>query len=249
MMGSVAKINAQFRELAGWSIACVLFVLVSPLMLGLAVLVLMIDGRPAFFLHRRVGRGCQPFWLLKLRTMRASPDRAVPQVTPPGDSRVTRFGRILRRYRLDELPQLLNVVSGDIALVGPRPEWIGYAERYPECAKTVLQIVPGIVDPGSLAFLLLEGELISSEAEPEAVYLEQVVPVRTAISIAYAARATPLSDLAVVLAGCVCALFPKWGWPLGLRLAGVKGSAARDQLRCMGKESDNEPERAQRVGG
>ena len=249
MIGSVAKINAQVRELTGWSIACVLFVLFSPLMLGLAALVLLIDGRPAFFLHRRVGRGSQPFWLLKLRTMRASPNRPVLQVTPPGDGRVTPLGRILRRYRLDELPQLLNVVLGDIALVGPRPEWIGHVERYPECAKSAFQMVPGIVDPGSLSFLLLEGELISSGAEPEAAYLEQVVLVRTSISIAYAARATPLSDLAVVLAGCVCALLPKWGWPLGLRLAGVRGSVVRDQLRCMSKGSDNELGRAQRVGG
>ena len=156
------------------------------------------DGGSPFFRQVRVGRGGRPFRIWKFRSMRRGAEALGPQLTRARDPRITRVGAVLRRYKLDELPQLLNVLAGDMSLVGPRPEVPRYVAAYtPEQAR-VLELVPGITDPASLAYIDEEA-ILARAADPERAYLERLMPEKIRINLDYAARATPLSDVAVIL--------------------------------------------------
>ncbi len=136
--------------------------------------------------------------MLKLRTMVHAPRAADLSLTVGDDPRITRLGRWLRRTRLDELPQLVNVLRGEMALVGPRPEVPRYVERYPAVLRErVLAVRPGITDPSSLEHLDEAAELAAA-ADPEQHYVEIVLPRKLATAAAYAERATPRTDLAVL---------------------------------------------------
>jgi lipopolysaccharide/colanic/teichoic acid biosynthesis glycosyltransferase len=126
--GIAARVDATLRRALDVLVAALGLVLLAPLLLLIAATVRATSAGPALFVHRRVGRGGLPFDLLKFRTMRASAGAAGPQITPDGDPRITRAGRVLRATKLDELPQLWNVLRGDMSLVGPRPEVPGYVE-------------------------------------------------------------------------------------------------------------------------
>ena len=155
-----------------------------PVFAAVALLIVLEDGGPVFFRQERVGRGGRPFRIWKFRTM--------------GGDGVTRVGAWLRRTKLDELPQLLNVLRGEMSLVGPRPELPRYVALYDDAQRRVLDARPGITDPASLAFVA-EGELLAGEADPEAAYVAAVLPEKLRLSLDYAARATLRSDLGVVL--------------------------------------------------
>jgi lipopolysaccharide/colanic/teichoic acid biosynthesis glycosyltransferase len=139
-------------------------VLLSPVLLLLAALVKLSDGGPVFFRQQRVGQGGQPFWIVKFRTMVVNAEKAGPQVTRDADPRITRIGRLMRKLKLDELPQLWNVLVGDMSFVGPRPEVPRYVERYTPAQRRVLELKPGITDPASLEFRE-EEEMLAAKAE------------------------------------------------------------------------------------
>jgi lipopolysaccharide/colanic/teichoic acid biosynthesis glycosyltransferase len=170
----------------------------SPLMLLIAIVVKADDGGAVFFRQERIGRGGRPFRMWKFRTMvpRAS-SLGIP-LTTAGDSRITRVGAWLRAHKLDELPQLLNVLRGDMTMVGPRPEVPKYVDMYTAEQRCVLDLDPGITDRASIVFAD-ESALLAKHADPERFYIERVVPEKIRINLEYADRATPLSDLAVVL--------------------------------------------------
>jgi lipopolysaccharide/colanic/teichoic acid biosynthesis glycosyltransferase len=168
-------------DLAGVAVgACLLW----PVFAAVALLIVLEDGPPVFFRQERVGRGGRPFRIWKFRTM-------------AGD-RVTHVGAWLRRAKLDELPQLLNVLRGEMSLVGPRPELARYVALYDEAQRRVLDALPGITDPASLRFVA-EGELLAEAEDPEAAYVATVLPEKLRLSLDYASRATVRSDLGVVL--------------------------------------------------
>jgi lipopolysaccharide/colanic/teichoic acid biosynthesis glycosyltransferase len=170
--------------------------LLSPLFLATALAILWRDGRPVFFRQERIGRGGQPFYLWKFRTMR--PASGGPLLTVAGDARITPLGRLLRRTKLDELPQLWNVLKGEMSLVGPRPEVRRYVERYTPDQRRVLALTPGITDPASLKYFD-EERVLATFSDPESAYVEVIMPQKISLNLDYAARATFLSDLAVVL--------------------------------------------------
>jgi lipopolysaccharide/colanic/teichoic acid biosynthesis glycosyltransferase len=170
----------------------------APLLLVLA-LVVRADGGPAFFRQKRVGHRGHRFRIWKFRTMVPGADRLGPQLTVHGDARITRIGRWLRRTKLDELPQLLNVLVGEMSLVGPRPEVPRYVVHYTPEQRQVLELVPGITDPASLAYRD-EARLLAASSEPETLYVERIMPDKLRRNLAYARRATLGSDLRVVLA-------------------------------------------------
>jgi lipopolysaccharide/colanic/teichoic acid biosynthesis glycosyltransferase len=171
-------------------------VLLSPLFLATALAILWREGRPVFFRQERIGRGGQPFHLWKFRTMR--PASSGPLLTVAGDARITPLGRLLRRTKLDELPQLWNVLKGDMSLVGPRPEVRRYVERYTPDQRRVLALTPGITDPASLKYFN-EEDVLATFPDPESAYVEVIMPQKISLNLDYAARATFLSDLAVIL--------------------------------------------------
>ena len=195
----VAYCRGRRKRLLDLSIALPALVLLAPLFVLIAILVVLLTGLPILVRQPRVGRDGAPFVLLKFRTMRVRPAQGMP-LTGSGDARVTRLGRLLRRFKLDELPQLLNVVRGEMSLVGPRPEVPRYVAGYTEEQRRVLEVPPGITDPASLAYRDEESLLgAQPEAERESYYLRELVPRKLALSLDYARRASASGDLKVIL--------------------------------------------------
>lgn len=152
-------------------------VLLSPLLLAVALWIRLDSPGPALYRQQRVGRHGVLFDILKFRTM-AERGSGGPQLTVGRDPRITRAGHVLRRYKLDELPQLINVVQGTMSLVGPRPEVPRYVACYPPAARdTVLSVAPGITDLASILYKE-ENALLGQTADPERVYVETILPVK-----------------------------------------------------------------------
>ncbi len=169
--------------------------LLAPLLLLAAAWVRLDSPGPALFRQTRVGRHGVPFTIHKFRTMRVAPGAAI---TVGEDPRITRSGRFLRASKLDELPQLWDVLRGAMSLVGPRPELPRYVAFYPaELRERVLSVRPGITDPASLAFSR-EAELLAAAADPEREYVDVVLPAKLKLSAEYAAQATLSADLRLI---------------------------------------------------
>jgi lipopolysaccharide/colanic/teichoic acid biosynthesis glycosyltransferase len=169
----------------------------SPLFLIVSVMVKAPDGGPVFHRAQRVGRGGHLFMLLKFRSMIPDADRHGGGITVYGDARVTRVGRFLRRFKLDEIPQLINVLKGEMSLVGPRPEDPRYVALYTSDQRQVLQVRPGITSVASLQYKDEESLLRGSEWER--VYVNEILPKKLAMEIDYIPRQSILKDLMVIL--------------------------------------------------
>ncbi|KQY82813.1 sugar transferase [Pelomonas sp. Root1444] len=171
--------------------------LLAPLLLAAAVWIKLDSPGPALFRQTRVGRFGVPFTIHKFRTMRVAPGA---QITVGEDPRITRAGRLLRATKLDELPQLWDVLRGAMSLVGPRPEVPRYVALYPaELREVVLSVRPGITDPASLQFRN-ESELLALAADPEREYVEVVMPTKLRLAADYVRSASLMGDLRLILA-------------------------------------------------
>lgn len=180
------------------SAATGILIIGAPVWALIAVLVRMTSGRPVLHRAVRVGRGGVPFTLLKFRTMRATPvDEVATRVTGAGDARVTRIGNWLRRSKLDEIPQLVNVLRGEMSLVGPRPEDPAFVALYTEAQLRLLEQRPGITSPASLAYRH-EEQLLADSSDVEQAYVEEVMPAKLAMELAYFERRSLLSDFRVL---------------------------------------------------
>ena len=183
-------------DLLGASLA---LLLLSPLMLAIALAIKLDSRGPVFFRQQRVGRHGVPFDIHKFRSMAADAPQRGPALTVGDDPRITRIGRWLRRTRLDELPQLLDVLAGRMSLVGPRPEVPQYVAHYPAALRErALSVRPGITDPSSLLYLD-EADLLARAADPEREYIEVILPRKLQCAADYAAQANLRSDLGVLL--------------------------------------------------
>ena len=168
----------------------------APLLLLLAAWIKIDSPGPVFFRQQRVGRHGVPFSIHKFRTMRHG--AAGLQLTVGPDPRITRCGHWLRRWRLDELPQLIDVLVGHMSLVGPRPEVPRYVALYPPLLRQrVLAVRPGVTDPASLHFID-EAAVLAAAADPEREYVERILPEKLARAAEYAEHATLASDLALL---------------------------------------------------
>jgi lipopolysaccharide/colanic/teichoic acid biosynthesis glycosyltransferase len=157
-------------------------VLLSPVLVAAAIAIALEDGWPVLFRQCRVGRDGREFLLLKFRSMRLG--MAGTRITTKQDSRITRTGAVLRRYKLDELPQFWNVVRGDMSLIGPRPEVPAFVDPQDPKWRAVLRVKPGISDLASLAYRN-EEELFAGAADPERHYREVLLPAKLALSLHY----------------------------------------------------------------
>jgi lipopolysaccharide/colanic/teichoic acid biosynthesis glycosyltransferase len=166
-----------------------------PLFLVIAAAVKLSSHGPVFYRANRIGRGGVPFRLLKFRTMKVN-DGSGPVVTTAGDSRVTAVGRVLRRFKLDELPQLVNVLRGEMSLVGPRPEDPRYVAMYTATQRRILDFLPGITSAASLRYR--HEEQLLTGPDWERTYIDVVMPEKIAIDVAYLERRTLRSDLGVI---------------------------------------------------
>ena len=174
-------------------------VITAPLFVAAAVAVKIGSPGPVFFRQTRVGLGGKTFRIRKFRTMQeATQADAALQVTAANDARITRQGQWLRRWKIDELPQLLNVLAGDMSLVGPRPEVPRYVALWPaELRPLILSVRPGLTDPATLRYLDEEGRLAAVE-DPERLYIEEILPSKAAAYADYAGNRSFLGDLALL---------------------------------------------------
>jgi lipopolysaccharide/colanic/teichoic acid biosynthesis glycosyltransferase len=168
----------------------------SPLFITLAVAVKLNSPGPIFYRARRVGQYGKEFYLFKFRSMIANADKIGPGVTGSGDSRITSVGRFLRRTKLDELPQLVNVLRGDMSIVGPRPEDSRYVALYTASQKRVLDVRPGITSPASVKYRNEEAML--SGTDWETLYIQQIMPAKLAIDLEYADNPTIWRDVHII---------------------------------------------------
>lgn len=170
--------------------------LLSPLLAVIAVAIKLDDGGPVFYCQDRAGKHFRLFRVWKFRSMIAGADRE-GLLTAPGDSRLTRVGRWLRRYKLDELPQLFNVLTGDMQLVGARPEVERYTQMFQAEYALILQDRPGITDPATLAYRHEEQMFAASRMERQ--YVNEILPAKLKLSLDYQARRSFWSDLKLLL--------------------------------------------------
>lgn len=169
----------------------------SPLFLVLAVWIKCDSAGPVFYRQVRVGRYNKDFRLFKFRSMRPGSDRKGLITVGGRDPRVTRSGYYIRKYKLDELPQLINVFIGDMSLVGPRPEVRKYVDMYNAEQMHVLDVRPGITSFASIRYRD-ENDILAAAEDPDRAYIEQVMPDKIAIDLEYVAKASLATDIALI---------------------------------------------------
>jgi len=176
-------------------VSAVLLLVLAPLLVLIGLLVRLDSAGPAIFSQERVGRYGRTFRILKFRTMRAEAGPTGPLITVTGDQRATRAGRWLRATKLDELPQLVNVLIGDMSLVGPRPEVPRYVALYTAADReVVLSVRPGITDQAAIEFRD-EGDLLAAAVDPEQCYVDDILPRKLQFYRSYVRNRTFLGDL------------------------------------------------------
>jgi lipopolysaccharide/colanic/teichoic acid biosynthesis glycosyltransferase len=180
--------------------------LLLPLFALVGLCIKLTSRGPVFYRQWRVGKNGHPFQIVKFRSMDVVNSETPPGVTVLRDKRVTRFGRILRRYKIDELPQLWNVLRGEMSLVGPRPELPKYTATYSSLQSCVLNVRPGITDPASLAYRD-EEEILSHHEDPEQFYMEEILPDKLSRNVAYIRSISLRTDLRIIFTTVVCSFF------------------------------------------
>jgi lipopolysaccharide/colanic/teichoic acid biosynthesis glycosyltransferase len=194
-MGQAANMIKRLLDIVASGIG---LAILSPLLAVVALLVKCTSRGPVFFRHERIGKNFQPFHVLKFRSMvHDSPRRGGP-ITFGDDPRITRFGAMLRKTKIDELPQLLNVFRGEMSLVGPRPEVRRYVEMYRPDYEVILRIRPGITDLASLKFRD-ESTLLGRAADPEYEYAHHILPEKIRLAQEYVAKQSVFFDLKIIL--------------------------------------------------
>jgi len=169
----------------------------SPLLLSLMVRIRTEDGGPVFYRGLRIGLHGQPFRIFKFRTMVVNADRMGGPSTADDDPRITRIGKKLRKYKLDELPQLINVFLGDMSLVGPRPEVPHYVNMYTDEEKAILTVRPGITDWASL-WNPDEGAILAGSPDPEKAYMEKIRPEKIRLQLKYVRERSFWTDIQII---------------------------------------------------
>lgn len=205
------------------------FLFLWPIFLLLALLVKLGSRGPILFRQERMGKSGRRFMIVKFRTMRVGAEKQGPGITIGNDSRITSVGRIMRTLKVDELPQLWNVLKGEMSLVGPRPELPIYLAGYSEEQKGVLEVRPGITDPASLAYCE-EAELLAQQADPESYYREVILPHKLTLNLEYIRRMSFALDVAVMAKTCTAVLF-KWRPLIYSTLADKGSSGASWQIK------------------
>ena len=170
----------------------------SPVFMVVAVLVKLDSKGPVFFRHARIGKDFRPFRVYKFRTMKEGAEQCGSSITVDRDERITRLGRLLRRTKLDELPQLLNVLKGDMSLVGPRPEVKEYVDLYASEYRQLLTVRPGITDPASLQYSE-EEKVLAASPNWEEDYRKRVLPDKIRLSRQYVENHSLVTDLQLIL--------------------------------------------------
>ena len=174
------------------------FLAISPFLALISLLIKLDSKRPVFYRGARVGRFGKIFRIYKFRTMVTGADRIGSSSTPEDDCRITRVGRFLRKFKLDELPQLLNVLEGDMSFVGPRPQVEWAVRLYKENERKLLDVKPGITDHASLKFSN-EDEILRGSTDPDKDYMEKIAPEKIKLGLEYANNNSFAGDILIIV--------------------------------------------------
>ncbi len=203
----------------------------SPVLSILALLIKLSSPGPVFYRGVRVGRYGKPFRILKFRTMVVDAERIGGSSTPEDDPRITTVGRFLRNYKLDELPQLINVLKCDMSFVGPRPQVPWAVELYTEEEKALLSVRPGITDYASIRFSK-EADILRGSGDPDREYLEKIAPEKIRLGLEYVRNHSLLVDIKIILATLWALMRGKSGWVSAMPKSsdGSVGNAHRKEV-------------------
>ena len=186
-------------------VAALVLVLLSPLLVVVTFLIWLQDRRSPFYIADRVGRKMKPFRMVKFRSMVVNADKTGVDSTSANDSRITSIGKFVRKTKLDEVPQMWNVLKGEMSLVGPRPNVTREVALYTDLEKQLLDVRPGITDFASIVFAD-EGDILADKADPDIAYNQLIRPTKSRLGLFYVSNHTTLTDLRLLWLTAVNAL-------------------------------------------
>jgi lipopolysaccharide/colanic/teichoic acid biosynthesis glycosyltransferase len=197
-MQSWPLLHNEMKRLFDILFSAVLILVLLPLGMVVSIWIVLDDFGSPFFVQQRVGLNGRNFGLLKFRSMRKNAESKGQLTVGMKDNRITRSGYFIRKYKIDELPQLVNVFLGEMSVVGPRPEVPKYVLLYNEEQQNVLSIKPGITDFASIEYVR-ENELLSQSPNPEKTYIEEIMPAKLALNLKYVCEQSFLTDMKIIL--------------------------------------------------
>jgi lipopolysaccharide/colanic/teichoic acid biosynthesis glycosyltransferase len=197
-------------------IAFIVLVLLSPFFVLISVAIVLDTGFPVFYFGRRVGKGGQHFYIIKFRSMYNNAGGQGSGITSGDDPRVTRMGKVIRKWKLDELPQFFNVLKGEMSIVGPRPEDPQYIKYYTELEKSVLTVRPGVT--GLTQILFRNEEELLNVPDPEKYYIDVVMHQKLRYDLAYVQNRSLGLDITIIFCTIFAILFPRYGMGLGQKI-------------------------------
>lgn len=177
--------------------SAIALILLSPILIVLAVAIMIDSKGGVFYKQKRIGKNGKAFMLYKFRSMRSGADRKGLITVGSNDNRTTKVGRFIRKYKLDELPQLINILKNEMSVVGPRPEVEKYVQLYTAEQRKVLSVKPGLTDLASLAYIN-ENEILGQAKDPEKTYVEQIMPAKLRLNLEYIEKQSFWFDLKII---------------------------------------------------
>ena len=199
------KLQLALKRLMDVVISGGALLVIWPVLLLIALAIKIDDPGPVFYRQVRVGRGGKEFRIYKFRTMVVDADKKGLQITVGRDNRITRMGALLRKTKLDELAQLINVFNGEMSFVGPRPEVPKYVNLYTPYQRQVLLVRPGITDYASIAYRN-ENDLLEGAEDPEKMYIETIMPDKIELNMKYLREISPIADIRLILSTIVAVI-------------------------------------------
>jgi lipopolysaccharide/colanic/teichoic acid biosynthesis glycosyltransferase len=185
------------KRLFDWVASCIGLVLLLPVFIIVGVLIKLESSGPVFYFQERVGKNKKLFKLFKFRTMHLHADQLTAITVGARDPRITRVGLFLRKYKIDELPQLINVFKGEMSLVGPRPELEKFVKLYDQDQLRVISVKPGITDYASIEFRNENG-MLEGKADPVDFYIREIMPVKLKLNLKYIGEQSFWVDLKII---------------------------------------------------
>ena len=199
------RVQLALKRLMDIAISGCALAVLWPVLLLIALAIKIDDPGPVFYRQVRVGRGGKTFRIYKFRTMVVDADKKGLAITVGRDSRITRMGAFLRKTKLDELAQLINVFTGEMSFVGPRPEVPKYVDMYTPYQRQVLLVRPGITDYASIAYRN-ENDMLASSGDPEKMYIEKIMPDKIELNMKYLREISPIADIRLILSTIIAVI-------------------------------------------
>ena len=192
------KVNLLIKRLFDMVASFLGLVILSPIFIIVSICIKIDSKGPVFFKQKRVGKDGQPFMIYKFRTMVTDAEKLGKQITVGDDNRITKVGKFIRKCKLDEIPQLINVLKGEMSLVGPRPEVPRYVELYDDYQFQVLLVRPGITDYASIEYRN-ENEILGESSNPEETYINEIMPTKIELNMKYLKNISLSEDFKLII--------------------------------------------------